>query len=745
MIRHPFSNVEPAIIEAALLKMAESKIEKFPVLLDRTLEILKTSNPLLTLSIIANYGLQSVATSAGVAARTMMPDIEQFHLELLQAIAMTLPIDQWGVKPTIPTDIQDAIEVLTELGSAFHQRRFKAIEGEKDEQARVVLALQERLRLHTQMVRNWGYFSDVVDISTALYSPMDEALRSVFGFSSTELITVAKCMTRIIERRSTDRINLLSPVFRERNIRRLVKAYYRVMPDIKGDPDEFIAAIPTGVSSEEVKTKLLAHADLRLIDIFTFRPDDIAILSSTQPDIVKAILNSLSIVPGSLAGEDRERIFLSNPVWRRPVISLGDSFICVMPQSILSHIHEIMRSLVEQCETKPPLEKIRSTYLETKVRDLLKKAFPMASSHHGMKWRVDATEYETDHVLLIDNTVIIVEDKSHALTAPGLRGAPDRVKRHVQELIATPSEQSLRLEKHIWLAKGGDVEAVERLKGFNFNYERIDQIVRVSVTLDDFSVLASSEPLLKKAGWIEDELPLAITINVADFQCVIEILEQPSFIVHYFAERGRIQKSLDISADEIDFLGFYLETGFNIWGIEKEKMSLELTGMSRAIDTYKNSLDIGIETKKPAPKLTPYFAQLVEAIEARAFLGWLGVTTDLLKSMSYSEQKKLDHLLEKLRAVVKRDWRKPGHECCLILSPPEIRETAIVFYAFPAQLAHERKKTAMEMAVKALEISGRSRCVVLSKCIDRWSDPYAFIFIANSKIPAADVDSTESN
>jgi hypothetical protein len=92
---------------------------------------------------------------------------------------------------------------------------------------------------------------------------------------------------------------------------------------------------------------------------------------------------------------------------------------------------------------------------------------------------------------------LIVEDKSAALSASGLRGAPDRIKRHIQDLILAPSEQSTRFENLIRAAQGGDVAAIESLKPLGLPLDAIDRILRVSVTLDDFSVLSSAERQLK--------------------------------------------------------------------------------------------------------------------------------------------------------------------------------------------------------------------------------------------------------
>jgi hypothetical protein len=740
LFQHPLSNVEPAVIRAALLKMAGQKFEAFPELIKTILQLLREKYPLHILAVMAGYGLQGGVSDEGVAEKGFISKLEQHQVELLQALTLTLPFAEWGKLPATPSDIQMVIDTIIELADAFRHRRFKALEGEADLQARTALPLQEQLRLHTQTVRNWGYFSEVVQISSELYAPLDEPFRKAIGFGASDLITTARHLIALLENRSNERFKWLKRVFREKTITRLVRAYCKYHPGVNGDAEEFLKGIPEGETRDQVAIKLLAHSDLLFAEIMTFTPGEVAQQSGLLGEITKRVLDALSLPAGGLHEKNPEHLFMGNPIWRYPAIEMGGEYFCPMPQSVFSHIHEIMRSLAAKAGLKNAIENQRAVYLEAKVKELLSTALPTAQFRHAVKWRIGEDEYETDHVAAIDRTIVIVEDKSTALTAPGLRGAPDRVRRHVSDLIIAPSEQSTRLQGMIWKAKAGDTKTIESLAPFELNFANTERIVRISVTLDDFSILASAEGDLKEAGWIPHEMALAPTLNVADFQAVIDILGRPSFFLHYFAERERFQKALQIFADEMDFLGLYLETGFNVSSLEMEKPRLALTGMSAPIDCYYESRDAGIRLTKPKPKLSPYFSALISAIEKRAFPRWSIVTTDLLRCASYKEQKKIDKLLMKLKAGVERNWRDPEHECSLVVSPPEIRDTAVVFYAYPPQLASRRKEIAEELASKALEMSGRERCVMICRNTARWDEPYASIIVVNSSSSSAHND-----
>jgi hypothetical protein len=731
IVQHPMSSIDPAALRAALLKLARDKVLEFPQLLAKIDALFRAKFPPSVLATLAGYGLRAGVSADGVASETMISNLQQHHVELLHALALTLPSEEWGIEPAVPNDIQQAIDTVIALTDAFHQRRFLAIEETEGIQERVVLALREKLRMHTQVVRNWGYFSDVVRISGELYAPLDVQLRQHHGFGSSDLITVGRTLVSILEARFNERYGILRKIFRERSIPRLVRQYYKHYPNVEGDREEFLRNVPSFATIKMVRARLLGHADMSLVPEGSVTVSAIADHAGLPTEVAGKVLDALSLEPGALKGSEREHLFLSNPIWVAPIIRMGDQYFCPAPQVLFSHIHDVLHSLAEAANLKTVLENRRADYLETKIGTLLKSALPDSVQWPNAKWRVAGVEYETDRVAKLDKTIVIVEAKSAALTAPGLRGAPDRVKRHVRDLILDPSEQSARLEALIRQARTGDREAVAALADFGDGFADTDAVLRISVTLDDFSILSSSELELKEAGWIPQDVELPCTLNVADLECAIEILADPARFVHYFAERQRFQKSLHVLADEMDFLGFYLQTGFNVWSIEgRDDVRLSISGVSGAIDHYYNSRDAGVSVPKPKPKILPYFAKLIEAIAARKSPGWLGITLDLLRMASYDEQKSLEKAFDKLKRNVERYWRNPEHECSVMVIPPPIRETTVVFYAYPPQLESKRKEIAEELIAKALEKSGRSRCLLIGRNISKWNEAYSFIYTA---------------
>ncbi|MBH5372242.1 hypothetical protein [Bradyrhizobium glycinis] len=236
-------------------------------------------------------------SDAGVSAKRLTSKIEQHHIELLQALMLMLPISEWGEYRASPVDIQNTIDTIVELADAFFARRYKAVEDATDLQARTVLALQERLRVHTQMVRNWGYFSEVVQISSELYAPLDDALRKALGFSASDLIATGRHLVWVLEDRNTENFKRLKLAFRERTTPRLVRAFFKHHPEMKGDVEKFLAAIPGNVTLEQVKFRLLAQASIWYVAAMSFTAPQVAQGTGLAVDPTGAVLDALSCIP----------------------------------------------------------------------------------------------------------------------------------------------------------------------------------------------------------------------------------------------------------------------------------------------------------------------------------------------------------------------------------------------------------------------------------------------------------------
>ncbi len=670
-----------------ITKVARVKLKEFPVLVEQFLDLFRSIYPAQILACLSSYALRQYAGSNGVEPRSSLNEFGQHHLEFLQALLLTLPDFEWGQQSITPEIVQKMFDLVPELSIVALSESIVSTPENLDKDELAIRGLQQRLKFHTQGVRNWGYFDDVVRLSNELILPLNNEFEKYYGFSGEDLIRVLKSIVSEFEDRQNKHFNVLRKISRGKNYRQIIRNYYKYAPDLGGSADDLIEKLPKDCSREQALGLVMAHFDLELDELATFHSCEIARISDVSEVKILAIMAEVTYLPGDLEGSKIEHFFLGNPVWDRPAIALGNkNYFFAAPQIAFSHISRLIDRLASKANLKKSLEKQRSKFLENHLVSLTQKALPGAMVRSSVMWEYASKHYETDLLVIHDRVVLIGEAKSHRLTPEGLRGAPKRVKRHITDLIISPSLQSARLEKLIYNAKDGDESAWKAVKDIGINPELVDCVIRFSVTLDDLSALSTAEKEFKVSGWLPEDHQLAPSILISDFDCIVNILDNPILFYHYLKERYYFQKSFQLLGDELDFLGLYLDSCFNLSELEKLNAKFVPSGMSASIDRYFESRGLGITIPKPKVSLGNHFRKVLNQLAVSKPGGWTTVGMHILSCADPREQKKIDREVVKMKGLVRREYRDPKHLCTIIVCPPEARKALVVFHFFPRQL-----------------------------------------------------------
>ncbi len=550
------------------VETGESWAARFENSLAKLSLAVRSVNVLDLLSVLAFYGLTGVMTDEGELLDLGDNDsIMQPHVELIQALALQLRSEQQSVKPSGPDKIQEIWDLLIENGKAFLAQRLTQIKDAKTPEEKAILLIQERLRSHTHFVRNWGYYQRVIRISSRLYAPLDKLYKSLIGVSATSIITIFEHLVTHTEKGLTSHIERFVEVWGATTVEHCARAYHKIFPDMKGTPDDLMSSLRKRcLSLDGLKRLILFHIDLQLPTIFTFSCDDLASKLTLCDEELQRTLQALSYRFGDLSRENPRHLFLKNPVWVKPVIDLGDGrYFCPMPQLFFSFVFRILDGLLADNErAQIACQDRRSKFLEDEVATIFETAFTGSEPIRNFKWREGEAEFETDLVLPIDSYLILVEAKSGSISWPALRGAPDRAKRHIQKLIVDPAIQSARLATKLLRLKSGEVIESDFPQPLSFDVKSIKEVIRLSVTLEDFATVQSNVVALKDTGWLDKELIPAPTMTLADLEIVFDILADTPEKLHYLVRRAELEDQLKYLGDELDLLGLYLETGFCI-------------------------------------------------------------------------------------------------------------------------------------------------------------------------------------
>ena len=705
-------------------EIASTGVDEFPKTLELVRQQIRCFNPLSLMAIFATYGFAAGVDDSGSEQKALLEGIDQHHAELLQAVLLSVPRGEWGQEAPTPEVMQLLFDNLPKLSNTFFHQRLLEAKQITDKQEAVIRSLQDRVRLHTQLVRNWGYSSDVITIVRQLYCPLDKEFASFHGFSISDLIEVTQSLANALQHEVREHFEILRSVLAGKDPRDVVVRLCESVPALQVSPDEMLAALAPNIDREGAIGLVQALLDWRLVDQTTFESNEVAAFSGRSPPVAEKIMKAISLPPGSLVDSNLQYLFLANPVWNAPGIDLGGSFLFAIPHIVFSHIHRIVSRLCEQAGLKRELESVRARFLEEKLGETLRKALPDAKIQSNVQWRLDGQEFETDQLAVLDRIVVIAEAKSNHLTPEGLRGAPGRVKRHVKDLVLTPSVQSYRLKRLIHAAQEGNEKAGRSVRAIGIDPSRVDRVICLSVTLDDLSPIWSEERKLKEIEWVPADHALAPTFSIADLMCLVDILDDPIHFLHYVHERSYIQKSLDFYGDEMDLLGLYLGTGFNLAEVEKHSETLTADGLSRPIDHYYDARDFGFSVTKPTTKHSKLFRAILDRLCQNRPHGWITAGLHLLNSTDYSEQLRVEKELLRLRRYVRRKYRKPNHRNSLVIIPPKRRKAAVVFYLYPNILRAIRHSAMQQLAQQAIGEHQCEEVCVIGKNIDKWTDAF---------------------
>ncbi len=322
---------------------ATAILEDLPSTFATLLEYLKRLDCTSVLASFAYFGLRATIDEQG-HQEEVRKDILQHHAELLQAVALTITPTNWHGEPCI-NDLNDIFKILKTLSNA-PLASYLTADIEKRDGALHVEELLVRMRLTTQGVRNWDYYTDAITNAKILYGPLAPLLTPHFGFDIVDLVTLASKAASIIQDRLEKHLRMLAKVLQGRTEREQMELYFELNPRMKGTPDEVLEALAE--RSVKAEMMIISHSSLLLPQIYTFDIPTLATESGLSVSVVSSVLSTLSMKPGDLADCNTEYFFLNNPVWSRPIVDIGsERFFVPVVQMIFSHLHLVVKRLAE--------------------------------------------------------------------------------------------------------------------------------------------------------------------------------------------------------------------------------------------------------------------------------------------------------------------------------------------------------------------------------------------------------------
>ena len=719
MFPNPFEGLSDDQRRLAIKGIAKKSDEDYQEALSGLRAILRRSHPLHVLSYMSYYGLRvGVDETAGITKLDSDFEIHPFHVEIMQALSLQIEPHDLSHKPLKPNVLMQVWNNVKTLCDTHNFSRLDPTGVDLPDDEKAIVLAQEMIRGATQAVRNWGYHSQVKRITRELYRPFDTQLLDARGFTCLDVFNVFEAMVTKVESRQTAHFKALAGVFRSSGTdrSRLIESYHELLDLGKDKAERFVEYVNKQETPlDGVRAMVCDHYDLRLPRVYTFLTAELAESLGLDEDRVSAILDEYALSWGALSEYETEYLHLSNPVWEKPLVKLGDGkYFCALPAGFFSFVIPCMEAVLAPFATA--VSDRRAEYLESKVAEIVERRFPASNTKRNFKWVENGTTYETDLVAFIDSFALLIECKSGKVTPPASRGAPGRLRRDIQKLLIDPNLQSSRLKTRIEFLSSKPTAADPIRQEIGYDLTKVHKVVRVSVCLENLWIMQSNLKQLEDTGWLPPEFVPCSTMNLADFETVFDVLEHPVQILHYLMKREALETSVSYYADEIDLLGMYLKTLLDIGDIEPD-IELSLIGESAPLDKYYNSLDAGVTLPKPRPATSPLFASIFSQLEQRNPARWteIGVA---LNMFSPDDQNRITKNLATLAKRVHRNWMTPGHKNMLIRIPPKASSYALAYLMVKDGNVGERRQFMEYAAATALKSEHVQTVIVVAKNID---------------------------
>lgn len=317
---------------------------------------------------------------------------------------------------------------------------------------------------------------------------------------------------------------------------------------------------------------------------------------------------------------------------------------------------------------------------------------------------------------------------SWRMSDPARRGAPARLAETLQELIEEPSEQAHRFIRYLESQKKTHTFSTKRGTKNAVDSTAIKYYIPLGVTLSHLGAIGSNLKKLIDAKITDKRLEdLAPSISVTDLECVLELLPLEAEKIHYFARRREFEAHMGYEGDELDLLGFYLDTGFNIGKTEYDKDTvINMLLKSKELDPYFIGSREGKAIAKPFLSMTTWWRDILNRISETRHEGWIE-TAFILLNTTKEDQEKFERNFKILVHRINRGNVDKAHNFVVWKSGPDRRQYVIVGYPYTTSDREVRNSVIGDLIQGDLGVGARGIAVI---GVDLSSSDYPYSVLA---------------
>jgi hypothetical protein len=298
-----------------------------------------------------------------------------------------------------------------------------------------------------------------------------------------------------------------------------------------------------------------------------------------------------------LTAQEREKMQKPFEVRNRPLYVLPDGRVLFVD---LSNTFDALWEAFDAAARQDPhfyntrYQRHAANWLEKRVVSYLRHLFPNGAIYKTLDYpdptKGPGATAELDVAVVWGPFLLLVEAKAKQFRLAGQLGDVGRLRTDLKQNLEEAFDQALRARKYIESVERPIFKERETGRELVLNKARFRRIYPLTVSLHQLATLTTRLAALEPLGLFKgNEYPFAI--SEGDLEIVAELCPGPEVFLHYLEKRIALHRvSPDVSADEVDLLGAYLDTRFvsrQLWDNTKSRVTMfGLDGYSDEIDRW---------------------------------------------------------------------------------------------------------------------------------------------------------------
>ena len=603
-------------------------------------EILRQFN---TFDILANVSLANLFI---VPDKYEEPSHKGFsaYVEFVALVALKGGFVEVQTRDPRPEDFETIQDLVSQIFSMhFRYTLAQSIEEEPADPPSPLKTLQFTVRQNELMVRGPAYPIHLFEVLESLFSPFDAELLRLGGFSSATALGMSKTMNAVVSNRLAEKGQLAK--VQTSDLLRKIRARKRGKSVDTGLPEEWVNAL-IQLPDREIRQRLhgLSAAWMfhEIGQTASFTANELANQQEVPVDQTEALLRHLSAKFGSVDSgfcTPTPDHLLKN----KPLLHHEGRYLCPTRLLLDWALLPTMEGLLTTSKTRLA-ERYRKhrhgLLLRTAVKRLL-RVLPGATGDMNLHYQFEGELPELDALIQYDSVLLLLEAKGAPLTPPARRGAPDRLMRDLQKVVADAHKQGHRALR--FLREGSGRFVKKDGTSIEVDLRSFEEVFVVSLHLEPIGYLTALSHAVDVLGLTTQGDEQSWMVSLYDLMILTDIIDIPSMLPHYIKRRLRVAKQGFVDAhDELDLFCYFLQEGL-FFDDENDLGGADFLNISShtvPLDDYYFYIqgERRQRAEKPKQKMPPVLESLIKAIEASQLPSRTSVNMALLDQSGESRR-----------------------------------------------------------------------------------------------------------